>query len=130
MSGIVSEVRERLRLRLKGLRHPIGVLPRAHSGRLSSTRVGAALQPQPDWILLRSRLIGGPRDLASVARYDEQDLPLFKIFRKREHRDLPLATKERWIELVQVAIKSRHGDDDDKITEKRITEHFPRQNNE
>ena len=41
-----------------------------------------------------------------------------------------MATKERWIELVKVAIKSRHGDDDDKINEKMITEYFPRQNNE
>mmetsp|Transcript_8034 Transcript_8034/g.22477 ORF Transcript_8034/g.22477 Transcript_8034/m.22477 type:complete len:148 (-) Transcript_8034:52-495(-) len=72
------------------------------------------------------------RDFFARRRHlvDEQDLPLFKIFRKREYRDLPLATKERWIELVQVAIKSKHGDDDDKITEKSITEYFPIRNQE
>ena len=68
MGGILFDFRR--------LRKPVGSLPQAHTGRLSSTSVGAALQPQPDWILLRSRLIDGPRDLASVARYDEQDLPL------------------------------------------------------
>ena len=40
---------------------------------------------------------------------DEHDLPLFRMFRKREYRDLPLTTKERWIEQVQLAIKSKHG---------------------
>ena len=76
MSGIISEVRERLRLRLKGLRHPIGALPRAHSGRSHSTGVSSPPRPQPDWVVLRRRLHGGPRDLANVARYDETDLPL------------------------------------------------------
>ena len=40
---------------------------------------------------------------------DEHDLPLFRMFHKRDYRALPLATKERWIEQVQLAIKSKHG---------------------
>ncbi len=76
MSGIISEARERLRLRLKGLRHPIGALPRAHSGRSDSIGVSSPPRPQSDWVVLRRRLHGGPRDLANVARYDETDLPL------------------------------------------------------
>ena len=43
------------------------------------------------------------------ALVDAHDLPLFKTFKRREYRDLPLATKERWIEQVELAIKSRHG---------------------
>lgn len=76
MGGFVSDVRERLRLYLKGLRRPIGALPQAHSGRADSSGVSAPLRPQPDWVVLRRRLQGGPRDLANVARYDETDLPL------------------------------------------------------
>ena len=60
---------------------------------------------------------------------DEYDLPLFRVFRKRDYRDLPLATKERWIEQVQAAIKSKHGTTDVPTTT-RITEYFQRLNNE
>jgi hypothetical protein len=76
VGGFVSDVRERLRLHLKGLRRPIGALPQAHSGRADSSEVSAPVRPQPDWVVLRRRLHGGPRDLANVARYDETDLPL------------------------------------------------------
>jgi hypothetical protein len=40
---------------------------------------------------------------------DEHDLPLFHVFKRRDYRMLPLSTKERWIQQVQLAIKSRHG---------------------
>ena len=58
---------------------------------------------------------------------DEHDTPLFRMFRKREYRDLPLATKERWIEQVQLAIKSKHGTLEVPST-RPITEYFPIQN--
>lgn len=64
---------------LSNLRRPLGALPKARSGRISSTGVCAALQPQPDWVTLRRQLREGPRDLASVARYDETDLPLEEL---------------------------------------------------
>ena len=51
----------------------------------------------------------------------------FRMFRKREYRDLPLATKERWIEQVQLAIKSKHGTLEVPCT-RPITEYFPIQN--
>ena len=60
----------------RGLRNPLGALPLARTTRADSSGVSAPLRPQPEWVLLRRRLHGGPRDLASVARYDEQDLPL------------------------------------------------------
>ena len=58
---------------------------------------------------------------------DEHDMPLFRTFRKREYRDLPLATKERWIEQVQLAIKSKHGTLEVPSVNP-ITEYFPIQN--
>ena len=63
-------------IHLRGLRRPLGSLPNARSGRAASTGIGASLRPQPDWVVLRRRILDGPRDLANVARYDETDLPL------------------------------------------------------
>lgn len=60
-------------------RSPLGSLPQITSGLPSTVGIGAALQPQPDWVVLRRRLDKGPRDLASVARYDETDLPLDEL---------------------------------------------------
>ena len=76
MRGFVSDAREMLRHHAQALRRPVGSLPRAHSGRADSSRVSAPARPQPDWVVLRRRLHGGPRDLANGARYVEADLPL------------------------------------------------------
>lgn len=64
---------------LRGLRRPIGALPQARSGRADSSGVSSPVRPQPDWVVLRRRIHGGPRNLADVARYDESDLPLDEL---------------------------------------------------
>lgn len=66
-------------LAIASRRSPLGSLPQITSGRPSTVGIGAALQPQPDWVVLRRRLGKGPRDLALVARYDETDLPLDEL---------------------------------------------------